>query len=63
MINVFIFVVIVRNDKNVSIKIFKNFRFDRIFEIDFSNAFYIDKINKNVRDLTLKQFKISHKND
>ena len=55
IIDVFIFVVIVRNNKSVSIKIFKNFRLNRISEIDFLNA--------NVRDLTFKQFKTFYKND
>ena len=41
-INVFINVVIVRNNNNVFVKFFKNFRFDRVFEIDFFNVFYID---------------------
>ena len=62
-INVFINAVIVRNDNSVFVKIFKNFRLDRVFEIDFFNVFHIDVDRKDVRELAIKHFKVIHKND
>ena len=38
-VDAFIKFIIVRNDKNLSIMIFKNFRFDEIFEIHFFKRF------------------------
>ena len=37
-VNVFTFSILIRNNKNYSIKIFKNARFDKIIEINFSNV-------------------------
>ena len=62
VIDVFTISIIVRNDKNVSIKISRNFRLKRIFEIDFSNAFYIFN-DENVRHLIVKSIKFIHRND
>ena len=39
LINVFISIVIVRNNKNVLVKILKNFRFEQMSEINFLNVF------------------------
>ena len=63
IIDVDINVIIIRNVKNVSIKILKNYRLNRISKIDFLNAFHIDNVNEKMRDLTLKHSKITHKND
>lgn len=60
IINVFIIIILIRNDKNVSIKIFKNYRLRRIFEINFFNTFYIQN-DKNVRCLIIKKSKFIHK--
>ena len=54
--------IIVRNDKNVSIKISRNFRLKRMFEIDFSNVFHIFS-NENVKHLIVKSIKFIHRND
>ena len=56
--------VLIRNDKNVSIMIFRNYRLDRIFELDFSNVFHIDSyVDDDVTHLTIKKFKTIHKNE
>ena len=60
LINVFILIVIVRNDKSVLVKIFKNFRFERMSKIDFLNVFQIDNCEKNVRKLIVKHRKFSY---
>ena len=61
-VNVFTFSILIRNNKNCSIKIFKNIQFDKIIEIDFLNVFQIET-NNNVRFLIVKQFKIIYRND
>ena len=61
-VNVFTFSILIDNNKNYSIKIFKNARLDKIIKIDFSNVFQI-KTNENVRFLIVKQFKITYRND
>ena len=38
-VDVFTFSILIRNNKNYSIKIFKNARLDKIIEINFSNVF------------------------
>ena len=58
-VDAFTFSILIRNNKNYLIKIFKNARFDKIIEINFSNVFQIET-NKNVRLLIVKQFKIIH---
>ena len=63
IINIFINVVIVCNNKSVSIKIFKNFRFERMFEIDFFNAFFIDDIFEKIFELIFKRSKIIYQNN
>ena len=64
LVNVFTFAILVRNDKNQSIQIFRNFRLNRISEFDFLNVFQIDieKIDQ-VKHLTIKKSKFTHQND
>ena len=62
-VDAFIKSIIVRNDKEFSIMIFKNFRLDKIFEIDFFNDFHIDIDDDDVKYLIVKKFKFIHKND
>ena len=62
IVDVFMFSILIRNDKNFLIKIFKNYRFDKIIEIDFFNVFQI-QTNENVRFLIVRQFKFTHRDD
>ena len=62
IVDVFTFSILIRNDKNFLIKILRNYRFDKIIEIDFLNVFQI-QMNENVRFLTVRQFKFTHRND
>ena len=55
--------IVVRNDKKFSIMIFKNFRLNKIFEIDFFNNFHIDIDDENVKYFVVKKSKFIHKND
>ena len=55
--------IVVRNDREFSIMISRNFRLDRVFEIDFSNDFHIDIDNDDVKYLIVKKSKFTHKND
>ena len=64
LIDVDIKCVLIRNDKNVSIMIFRNYRLDRIFELNFSNVFHIDSyVDDDVTHLTIKKLKTIHKNE
>ena len=62
IVDVFTFSILIRNDKNFFIKILKNYRFDKIIEIDFFNAFQI-QTNENVRFLIVQQLKFTHRDD
>ena len=55
--------IVVRNDKEFSIMISRNFRLSKIFEIDFFNDFHIDIDDENVKYLVVKKSKFTHKND
>ena len=55
--------IIVRNDREFSVMIFRNFRLDKIFEIDFLSDFHIDIDDENVRYFVAKKSKFIHKND
>ena len=56
--------ILIRNDRNQTIQIFRNFRLDRITELNFSNVFQINIENvNNVKHLIVKKFKSIHKND
>ena len=54
--------ILIRNDKNISIKISRNYRLDRVSELDFSNVFHIDNSN-DVRHLAIKKSKTSHRDE
>ena len=62
MINAIITIILIRNDKNVSIKISKNYRFEHVIEIDFFNVFHIEEF-ENVKHLIIKKFKFIHQID
>ena len=55
--------IIVRNDREFPVMISRNFRLDRMFEIDFSSDFHIDIDDDDVRYLVVKKFKFIHKDD
>ena len=60
-VNAFTFSIIIRNEQNVLIQISRNYRLSRIFELDFSNIFYIENSNQNnVRHLIIKKLKFVH---
>ena len=63
LVDAFIKFIIVRNDKEFSIMIFRNFRLNKIFEIDFSSDFHIDIDDENVKYFVVKEFKFIHKNN
>ena len=64
LVDAFTFFIVIRNEQNVSIQISRNYRLDRIFELDFANVFYINDSNKNnVRQLTIKKLKFVYRND
>ena len=63
LIDAFIKFIVVRNDREFSIMISRNFRLDRIFEIDFFSDFYIDIDDDDVKYLVVKKLKFIHKND
>ena len=60
IINVFINIVIVRNNKSVSIKIFRNFRFDQVFKINFFLMFFINDAFEKIFELTFKRSKTTY---
>ena len=63
LVDAFIKFIIVRNDRKFSIMISRNFRLDRVFEIDFSNDFHIDIDDDDVKYLVVKKLKFTHKDD
>ena len=63
LVDAFIKSIIVRNDREFSIMIFRNFRLNKIFEIDFSNDFHIDIDDEDVKYFIVKEFKFIFKND
>ena len=64
LVNVFISAILIRNERDQVIQISRNFRLDRITELDFSNVFQISIENvDSVKHLTVKKFKFIHKND
>ena len=55
-IDVNIIVILIRNDKNVFVKILRNYRLNRVFKLDFFNVFHIEKSN-DVKHFALKKQK------
>ena len=62
LIDVSITAILIRNDKNVSVKISRNYRLDRVFELDFSNVFHIEE-SDDVRHFAIKKSKTFHRNE
>ena len=62
MIDTFIFVVMIRNDEHQTIKISRNFRLKRINELKYINVFqiYVENVEE-MKSLTIKKFKFTHK--
>ena len=58
-VDIFTIFIFVRNNENQLIKIFKNFRFNRIFEINFFNVFYINN-DKNIKLFIVKKLKFRY---
>ena len=64
LVNAFTSVILIRNDRNQTIQISRNFRLDRITKLNFLNVFQISIENVNsVKHLTVKKSKSTHKND
>lgn len=58
MIDSRIAIIMIRNEKNISIRIPRNFRLKRTIELNYSNAF---QIANDVENLTIKYLKSFHK--
>ena len=56
--NIFIEVILVRNDDKQAVKISRNYRLDYLTELDYSNAFFVNDDNV---DLTMKASRTIHK--
>ena len=52
--------ILVRNDKDIPVKIPRNYRLGRVSELDFPNAFHIED-SDDVRHLAIKEPKASHR--
>ena len=63
LVDAFIKSIIVRNDKEFPVMISRNFRLDKISEIDFFSDFHIDIDDENVKYFVVKESKFTHKND
>ena len=61
-IDVNIIAILIRNDKKFFVKILRNYRLNRIFELDFSNVFHIEKSN-DVKHFAIKKSKTFYKNE
>ena len=60
IIDVDIKVVLTTNDSNSAVKISRNFRLDRLIELDFSQAYHLDE-DEDVVELTRRRSKSEHK--
>ena len=60
IVDVDIKVVLIINDSNSVIKISRNFRLDRLIELDFSQVYHLDE-DEDVVELTRRRFKFKHK--
>lgn len=58
IVNTTIKTVLIRNDNINSVKIFKNFRLNKLFELKHFNAFYV---NFEFLNLAIRRFKAEHK--
>ena len=61
LINAFIKTILFRNEFNILMQIPRNYRLEKITEINYFNGFYISIDNKNeneIRDLTAKQSRL-----
>lgn len=63
MMNVAIKAMIARNDNDKSMQIPRNYRLDYVVEINYLNAFVIDVMNDDVRNLVVRKSKVIHQND
>ena len=60
VIDVFIKVVLVINDTNKIVRIFRNCRLSKLIELDFSHVFYVEN-NDNFAKLIIRKLKFEHK--
>ena len=64
LIDAFTFVVVVRNDCNQFIQIFRNFKLNRISKLNYSNVFQVSfEQTEHVKFFTIKKSKFTHRND
>ena len=61
LINAFIKIILIRNEFDISIQIFRNYRFGKLTKINYVNAFHIlNDENNNIRELVVKRFRSFH---
>jgi len=60
MINASTKAIIARNDNDKSMQISRNYRLDHVVEINYSNAFVVEARNEDVRNLIVRELKITH---
>ena len=60
MIDVFIKIVLVINDSNKIVRMFRNCRLRKLIELDFSHVFYVEN-DDNFAKLIIRKFKVEHK--
>ena len=60
MMNIIIETILIRNDKDQSIRIFKNLRLDKLIEINYSNIFHTNTNVDDVINLVRKISKITY---
>ena len=53
-------IVLIINDSNSVVKISRNFRLNKLVELDFSQVYHLDE-NENVVELTRRKLKFEHK--
>ena len=61
LIDFFIKIVLISNDIDKIIKIFRNYRLNKFVEFDYSHVFHIDNENESIQKLTIRTFKSNHK--
>ena len=60
IIDVDIKIVLIINDSNTTVKISRNFRLDKLIELDFSQTYHLNE-SENVVELTKRRSKFEHK--
>ena len=60
IIDVFIKAILVINDTNKIVRVFRNYRLSKLIELDFSHVFYVEN-NDNFAKLIIRKLKFEHK--